>query len=108
MTEKKSFKCEICKKDFALKSNFDKHTQSVHKGEKPFKCNLCAKAFNRKDILNHHIKVVHEGKKPFKCETCNKSFGYSQGLRTHIATGQIFSNDETNKTAIKTLEFFFF
>ena len=47
----KIFPCLECAKTFALASNLDKHTRTVHAGEKPFSCFECFQKFAEAGIL---------------------------------------------------------
>ncbi|XP_041792159.1 zinc finger protein 239-like [Chelmon rostratus] len=83
-TDKKSFKCDTCGKDFKEKSKLDRHIR-VHTGEKPFFCNTCGKSFSDISILRRHI-TIHTGVKPYPCKTCGKSFAVKSYLRVHLTT----------------------
>ena len=61
---KKTFKCKICEKKFAYKSNFITHGKSVHEGIKPVKSDICDTSFTQKEPLKKHMALVHDFKLP--------------------------------------------
>ena len=56
------FKCGICLKGFAKKSDCNSHI-SVHTGERNFSCQYCDHKSRTKQMLKQHESEVHEGKK---------------------------------------------
>ncbi|GBN94720.1 Histone-lysine N-methyltransferase PRDM9 [Araneus ventricosus] len=83
-TSEKPFVCDVCKKGFTQQGNLVKHCRT-HTGEKPFVCDLCKKGFARKDVLNNHYRT-HTGEKPFVCELCKKGFTQKGHLDRHYRT----------------------
>ncbi|EJD74127.1 zinc finger protein, partial [Loa loa] len=93
-TPKKSFKCEICGKDFRTSSNLYGH-KKIHtgvkpykceicgKGEKPYKCEICGKGFAHLSNMKKHVRI-HTGDKPHKCEICGKGFAQSSNMHAHV------------------------
>ena len=85
-TGKKTFKCHLCSKQFAIDSSpisLARHISAVHKNERPFECPQCPKTFNLKASMASHIRTVHDGKMPFKCDVCELSFTQRNHMRMH-------------------------
>uniref|UniRef100_A0A1I7W1L1 Zinc finger protein n=1 Tax=Loa loa TaxID=7209 RepID=A0A1I7W1L1_LOALO len=83
-TPKKSFKCEICGKDFRTSSNLYGH-KKIHTGVKPYKCEICGKGFAQSSDKKKHVRT-HTGEKPYKCEICGKGFAQSSEKKKHVRT----------------------
>ncbi|XP_059183145.1 zinc finger protein 773-like [Centropristis striata] len=83
-TGKKSFKCDICGKDFKYNSLLQRHMR-VHTGESPYFCKTCGKVFSQKSSLKYHIRI-HTGEKPYFCEICGKGFKCNSVLKGHMRT----------------------
>jgi KRAB domain-containing zinc finger protein len=118
----KPLACDLCKKKFALKQNFDAH-KLTHAGRK-FQCDLCSVEFSHKVSLRLHIEENHlsvvtifscsecpyETKssnnfrlhkkthnKQFRCSICEKKFAAQSHLKRHIAVHtdvKVFKCDE--------------
>ncbi|KAK6635370.1 hypothetical protein RUM44_000621 [Polyplax serrata] len=84
--EKRFFKCDICKKVFNRRFNFERHL-IVHSGES-LTCHTCGKQYRRQSVLDRHIKVVHQKIRLGNpsCSYCNKIFSSSQSLEDHYRT----------------------
>ncbi|XP_050499034.1 zinc finger protein 468-like isoform X2 [Diabrotica virgifera virgifera] len=81
-TGEKSYKCEVCFKQFRRAGNFKKHLQ-IHTGEKPYNCEICFKQFGGAGSLKRHLRI-HTGEKPYKCEICFKPFVQAGALKIHL------------------------
>lgn len=79
-----NFTCEVCNKQFLLRSYFVAH-QRIHSktNQKIFPCTLCTKTFKSKQNLIDH-ENCHLGLKYFKCEICEKSFTTKTHLDIHV------------------------
>ena len=85
---KKSYECNICKKQFTNKTILQKHMVVIHDGNKPFKCDRCEASFKSKPKLKAHIVAVHDRKKPYrnKCAPCDEAFYRKKDLTKHYDT----------------------
>lgn len=68
----RSWKCEVCCKQFAQKHHLQTHLL-CHSGVKRFECQVCHKAFKQQAHLNTHL-LIHEGRRPHRCPHCDHSF----------------------------------
>jgi len=77
------FKCQICKRSYATKNDFDTHNQ--RHANKKFTCHLCGSFYKTKQYLADHICAVHLPK-VIRCKLCPtpKFFATSGCLKKHI------------------------
>ena len=61
ISKKKSFSCEICKKEFTRNSSLQTH-MNIHLNVKPYVCSICNFRFNANPNLIRHKKNVHNMK----------------------------------------------
>ncbi|XP_059046681.1 gastrula zinc finger protein XlCGF57.1-like [Achroia grisella] len=83
-SNKKRYVCDMCHKDFAMKSLLKRHMQ-LHSKEKVVKCTICSKSYYRQDQFLEHMKK-HNGIKPHVCSYCNKGFTQLCSLKDHERT----------------------
>ena len=82
------FVCEICSKEFKLKSYLKRHVNRVHNGIKDkedclFPCKLCTSGrFATEEPLQRHMLDCHSGVEYF-CSKCPKSFANQNLRRIH-------------------------
>ena len=82
--------CQMCKKDYFDKENFEKHIATVHEGKKPGRqgkgiitqCELCDFRGLKGDFRTHMVEV-HD-KKPFKCDICGEQCTSTKTLNRHM------------------------
>ncbi|XP_072399350.1 uncharacterized protein [Diabrotica undecimpunctata] len=80
--KEKTFKCDICLKEFNHEPNFKRHL-GRHTREKCYQCELCLKRFDYpRDLKKHHRR--HTEEKPYQCETCAKQFTLKRNLNGHM------------------------
>lgn len=84
-TEKLSFLCEICGKDFSTRSNVLTHTK-LHlpiENRKHFECYICKMKCSYKKSLIHHMPI-HSGETiQYQCTVCSAYFSRTDALRRH-------------------------
>ena len=71
-------KCNLCEKEFTLKSSLKKHVKIYHL-QGSHQCNVCAKYFASDKLLVQHQKF-HFG---YDCDICGKKFTKPDSLRNH-------------------------
>ena len=80
--------CSICKKNFKMQKNLNRHMRHVHKIKKihehDLSCKSCKKKFSSSSLQRIHFKLKHENYT--KCKQCKKIFSDQEKLLIHQET----------------------
>ena len=80
--------CSICKKNFKMQKNLNRHMRHVHKikkiHENDLSCKSCDKKFSYSSLQRIHFKLKHENYT--KCKQCKKIFSDNEKLLIHQET----------------------
>ncbi|RXG68524.1 Zinc finger protein 32 [Armadillidium vulgare] len=68
-----SKRCPFCEYESVIAHNVKRHIRFKHTNEKPFKCTVCVKSFATKSNLQVHMRI-HTGERPYQCPLCSKAF----------------------------------
>ena len=91
--ERKSFKCDLCGKEFLSPNSIKYHLDSHHERNK-LNCEFCNKTFIKIHEFENHLTVhKNNGKKDFKCELCGKDFETQRSLSVHVKSLHFQSED---------------
>ena len=88
-----------CHKDYAHKSDCNKHVKEHFKPKEQFKCQICQIVVATAKSLLEHTHGIHiKGDPLYKCEKCSSGFYYSSHFSVHkrVCTGPK-KIDETHK-----------
>ncbi|XP_063632130.1 zinc finger protein ZFP2-like [Cydia splendana] len=96
-----SYKCNICDKNFILKSKLTSHIKKVHLMERNHICPECGQGFFIKQSLDEHM-IKHNGERVHKCNVCLKAYARKKTLREHM---RIHNNDRRFKCGVCGLAF---
>ena len=92
-----AFVCELCGKEFTVRTNLTRHQKS-HKNE-TFTCDSCNFTSHTKRSVNEHSDRVHSSVL-YPCDQCAKSFTCKQNLKIHAKIHYISEKAFTWKLAI--------
>ena len=65
-------------------------------GERPFRCQICSKAFADKSNLRAHVQT-HSNNKPFTCGRCGKTFALKSYLYKHEEAACLSKGENKNE-----------
>ena len=85
-TGEKPFKCDICARAFADRSNLRAHMQT-HSDVKKYRCQKCAKTFSRMSLLNKHS--INCGMANTSGSANNNSGGSSSNISSNSSTSSL-------------------
>jgi len=82
----KSFKCDVCSKEFDNKEKMRLHKYHIHEQRGTYKCDICEKICSDIRALKNHIDAQHGGGKPktIKCDVCEKEFSDVGYFKKHM------------------------
>lgn len=91
----KQFMCELCDKQFTVKTYLQRHLRNVHGTKKtaedpnvrPIVCEICAESFKSLKTLKSH-KLSHSEPK-FQCNVCDKKFYKPYTYQNHLLTHEV-------------------
>lgn len=82
----KTFRCNICNKDYQPKESYNRHMKYVHNqdGSLPrVSCHICHRTLKNKYFLKTHLKI-HAPEMDFKCPHCNYKNNNLFYMKIHI------------------------
>ena len=86
----KSFKCDICSRNFVTKRILQSHQLSHSVIDSKWTCDICEKSFRDKSKLWRHLMLVHDNQgseiNVHKCDICERGFQDSEQLKSHMFT----------------------
>ncbi|XP_023339232.1 protein tramtrack, beta isoform isoform X11 [Eurytemora carolleeae] len=71
---KSPWRCLLCIKDFASKSNAMRHIETLHTATPTLQCNVCQRMLKNKNSLSNHMIIIH---------------GQNKGVRTQFRNGEL-------------------
>ncbi|XP_074539451.1 uncharacterized protein znf526 [Halichoeres trimaculatus] len=81
-SDKGSFSCRSCFKNFSSQLQLVHHRRKAHATERSFVCGICGKSFKKQIHVRNHIRT-HTGERPFQCSDCGKTFSFLANLMRH-------------------------
>ncbi|XP_023239211.1 zinc finger protein 883-like [Centruroides sculpturatus] len=77
------FCCDICRKKFTRKVEFESHRKTAHPSRGKHRCNICKKTFKSEDRLKRHVELITDTSVK-KCDICNKKFCTNLARSVHV------------------------
>lgn len=76
------FTCQLCPYTAVNRQCLRNHAKVQHTDDKPFRCDVCGKDFKLKTTLVNHM-VQHTGLRKFSCQFCSRTFASSGNYYSH-------------------------
>ncbi|RXG62243.1 Zinc finger protein Xfin [Armadillidium vulgare] len=89
-----SKRCPFCEYESVIAHNVKRHIRFKHTNEKPFKCTVCVKSFATKSNLQVHMRI-HTGERPYQCPLCSKAFTQLGSRSMHMRMVHSMPYEET-------------
>lgn len=79
------FKCDVCDKSYATRSNLRRHLLMAHAGVRGHRCPSCDQQFTHAWLLRRHTKKLHEAPTSrLQCAHCAITFKRKSSMQRHI------------------------
>ena len=86
-TDRHTYPCALCDRDFAAERFLRKHMTTAH-SEGSFQCDICCKRLRNEHYLKVH-KLIHTGELPFPCDECDARFNRKDKLKRHLLSHSV-------------------
>lgn len=81
------FRCEICSRNFTIKSSLDTHNKVQHSKDLRYPCSTCGKKYVFPSLLDTHVREKHlpdsDPRRYFECIHCDGKFKTYATSRMH-------------------------
>jgi len=75
-------KCEVCHISYARQADLKRHMLRHDENQASFACTVCDKVYQQKYLLSRHM-VVHTKEGRFQCSICDQTFSQKSALKNH-------------------------
>ena len=75
-------KCEVCHISYARQADLKRHMLRHDDNQASFACTVCDKVYQQKYLLSRHM-VVHTKEGRFQCSICDQTFSQKSALKNH-------------------------
>ena len=99
VTQKDTYSCHVCDKEFLKELEFKKHYKALHIKAQEYVCEFCHKKMSTKGCLTKHIGKMHEDKAVLQCNICQKTFYLTDDFEKHVQIVNL--NERRSKSVSK-------